>query len=81
MKSRMTDGETRARPAVAVCCVDIVVALSSRFARQSRVQIAGVFIFDLYTPALPPSREREGGRAGGHPILPPCEYAKRRENA
>jgi hypothetical protein len=28
----MTDGETRARPAVAVCCVAIVVALSSRFA-------------------------------------------------
>jgi hypothetical protein len=44
MKSRMTDGETRARPAVAVCCVAIVVALSSRFALVARCGRPRVFI-------------------------------------
>jgi hypothetical protein len=43
MKSRMTDGETRARPAVAVCCVAIVVALSSRLVRRSPVRVADAF--------------------------------------
>src|SRR5271154_560436 len=46
MKSRMTDGETRARPAVAVCCVAIVVALSSRLVRRSPVRVADAkFVF------------------------------------
>src|SRR6516225_1412398 len=39
MKRTITDGETRARPAVAVCCVAIPVALSPQIpARRSRWQ-------------------------------------------
>src|ERR1700727_3961541 len=46
MNSRMTDGETEARPPFAVCCVAIVVALSSRLVRGWPVRGADAkFVF------------------------------------
>ena len=66
MKSRMTDGETRARPAVAVCCVAILVALSSRATPPVGPSGSPTAPFSACpAPAsLPPSREREGGGDG-----------------
>src|ERR1700678_4189565 len=65
----MTDGETRARPAVAVCCVAIVVALSSRFARQSPVVAADAFwLVPKPCPSPSPFPRTRRGRGGRTPL-------------
>src|SRR6202521_1981691 len=80
MKSRMTDGETRARPAVAVCCVAIVVALPSRCARQSPVRVADAFFL---IPQLLPFPLLANEKGAGREDTPSCRLARstRREVA
>src|ERR1700751_5624214 len=71
MKSRMTDGETRARPAVAVCCVAIFAALPpvphAPVARSGRWRFH--LCFALHTS--PFSRTRRGRGTGRRRPYPP----------
>jgi hypothetical protein len=64
----MTDGETRARPAVAVCCVAIVVALSSRCVRRSPIRVADAFFLILELLPFPLLANEKGeGQRTAHP--------------
>src|SRR5882724_5289077 len=63
MKSRMTDGETRARPAVAVCCVAIFAASPPRALRVSRPSEPPI-LSSLISPPCPLLANEKGARDG-----------------